>query len=589
MQVMRRHGHIFLRSPPVEETHMNIKPGVRLLAITPWLSTGCAMAQTQGITKTKIKLGSIQDLFGPVADFGKHGSQGMQLRVDGLNAQSGVHAPTSYAASWTRSKTIQTTSKAPEAVPHAFESSSYPLSSKSLWGCITNESPLLIRHSPWSNTDSTDLRRSHLLRISMKLSDLKIGTRLALSFGLVLVLILSISALSLRNLGTIRELADEMVNKILVQINAVSTIDATTRSNARSNLEMLLDTREGAIDRLTQAIDTSSKATDEAFAELERLAATEADRSALKALDDARGLYEKSYRAAGEEMRSTQSEEALKRLLEETLPLLDALQVHITRLSDQQKAAAKAAAERNAEMIRASMLWLLVLSAAALALGVLLGWLITRSITRPIAGCRSNPWPPGCAAWSRLWARRRIGLFGLQPDRHRQPRPFCPHRANRLQPAADGGQHGRADGHREPVSRHRAPSQSARQHCRPGCRPRLRCGATGRLQHAADYRIIEQDQRHHRCDRWYRLPDQHSRFERGGGGGARGLAGAWLRRGGQRSAQLGRPQRRGGQGNQATYQPLGGDGGSRFEAGGAGRQEHGRDRGQRTPRDGSDR
>ncbi|OGA58458.1 MAG: hypothetical protein A2710_23760 [Burkholderiales bacterium RIFCSPHIGHO2_01_FULL_64_960] len=91
MQVMRRHGHIFLRSPPVEETHMNIKPGVRLLAITPWLSTGCAMAQTQGITKTKIKLGSIQDLFGPVADFGKHGSQGMQLRVDGLNAQSGVH------------------------------------------------------------------------------------------------------------------------------------------------------------------------------------------------------------------------------------------------------------------------------------------------------------------------------------------------------------------------------------------------------------------------------------------------------------------------------------------------------------------
>jgi len=70
---------------------MNIKPGVRLLAITPWLSTGCAMAQTQGITKTKIKLGSIQDLFGPVADFGKHGSQGMQLRVDGLNAQSGVH------------------------------------------------------------------------------------------------------------------------------------------------------------------------------------------------------------------------------------------------------------------------------------------------------------------------------------------------------------------------------------------------------------------------------------------------------------------------------------------------------------------
>src|SRR3989344_3584009 len=101
MQVMRRHGHIFLRSPPVEETHMNIKPGVRLLAITPWLSTGCAMAQTQGITKTKIKLGSIQDLFGPVADFGKHGSQGMQCRthsshrrIHSLRSPYGAASPT---------------------------------------------------------------------------------------------------------------------------------------------------------------------------------------------------------------------------------------------------------------------------------------------------------------------------------------------------------------------------------------------------------------------------------------------------------------------------------------------------------------
>lgn len=51
-----------------------------------------ALAQTQqGVTKNEIVLGTIQDLSGPLAGFGKQVRNGMQLRVDEVNEQGGVN------------------------------------------------------------------------------------------------------------------------------------------------------------------------------------------------------------------------------------------------------------------------------------------------------------------------------------------------------------------------------------------------------------------------------------------------------------------------------------------------------------------
>ncbi len=54
------------------------------------LSFGAAAQNAnQGVSKNEIVLGSIQDLSGPIAGFGKQTRLGMQLRVDELNEQSG--------------------------------------------------------------------------------------------------------------------------------------------------------------------------------------------------------------------------------------------------------------------------------------------------------------------------------------------------------------------------------------------------------------------------------------------------------------------------------------------------------------------
>ena len=50
-----------------------------------------AAAEQQGVSKNEILIGSIQDLSGPIAAFGKQARLGMQLKVDEINEQGGIH------------------------------------------------------------------------------------------------------------------------------------------------------------------------------------------------------------------------------------------------------------------------------------------------------------------------------------------------------------------------------------------------------------------------------------------------------------------------------------------------------------------
>ncbi len=68
---------------------MKIK--LSLIAAAMALTAGAASAQvTQGVSKNELVLGSIQDLSGPLAGFGKQVRLGMMLRADEANEQGGV-------------------------------------------------------------------------------------------------------------------------------------------------------------------------------------------------------------------------------------------------------------------------------------------------------------------------------------------------------------------------------------------------------------------------------------------------------------------------------------------------------------------
>ena len=64
--------------------------GIAILALAT-ATAGAASVPAQGVSKDEILLGSIQDLSGPIAGFGKQARLGMLLAVDEINEQGGIN------------------------------------------------------------------------------------------------------------------------------------------------------------------------------------------------------------------------------------------------------------------------------------------------------------------------------------------------------------------------------------------------------------------------------------------------------------------------------------------------------------------
>jgi len=70
---------------------MKLKTAATLATLALGASLAAAQNSNQGVSKDEITLGSIQDLSGPIAGFGKQVRLGMMLRVDELNEQGGIN------------------------------------------------------------------------------------------------------------------------------------------------------------------------------------------------------------------------------------------------------------------------------------------------------------------------------------------------------------------------------------------------------------------------------------------------------------------------------------------------------------------
>lgn len=63
----------------------------RLALLLMTLAPLAVAAQTQGVTKDEIVVGTIQDLSGPLAALGTHFRNSLQMRFDEVNAEGGIH------------------------------------------------------------------------------------------------------------------------------------------------------------------------------------------------------------------------------------------------------------------------------------------------------------------------------------------------------------------------------------------------------------------------------------------------------------------------------------------------------------------
>lgn len=221
------------------------------------------------------------------------------------------------------------------------------------------------------------------------LSNLRIGARLGLGFALLLLLQLLITGIGLHEMANLSErvaFATEIGERKLDELNNVQSAIGK-RAIAARNLALVTDSalQKGDI----ELVGSSQREIDKG---LQGLATVMADPAAAtpeerRMLEQLRALEARYLPIAGNVVAlatSRQTDAAVKVLTQECMPLLNQVLAHVSAFQSLlRKSADEGTASTQAAYLRAK--WMILgISCASLAGGLLLAFLMTRSITRPL-------------------------------------------------------------------------------------------------------------------------------------------------------------------------------------------------------------
>jgi methyl-accepting chemotaxis protein len=219
----------------------------------------------------------------------------------------------------------------------------------------------------------------------MNFSDMKIGTRLAGGFGLVLALLAVLFTLGLSNMASIHETLRATIHVNNVQMDAVRDMrDAQRRVViAAGNIALLTDLN--MIPEQVTAVARARADYARASGVLHKMVGPRNGADILARIDRARNATEPMADKVIDFGLARDPDNALVTMMTEVTPAAEQWQKLLGQLLDLQ-AASNSNNARDAEAnYGAATLAMIVTGVAAIALGALIAVLATRSITRPLA------------------------------------------------------------------------------------------------------------------------------------------------------------------------------------------------------------
>lgn len=218
----------------------------------------------------------------------------------------------------------------------------------------------------------------------MSFNNLRIGVRLGINSGVLILLLVAGSLISVVLFGKVGEVNDRIIEKDWVKAEAANVINATTRANARSTMELLIVSDPAALGEIKKRIAANKKTIDDAFETLDKLIYLPEGRRLLSELKERRGKYVASFGQVSKLVDEGKRDEATRLMTAETLPLLDSMQGTINGLTDLQRKIVVASSQEARDDIRSAKTLVALLSGVAVLLGIALAWFISRSITQPL-------------------------------------------------------------------------------------------------------------------------------------------------------------------------------------------------------------
>jgi methyl-accepting chemotaxis protein len=218
----------------------------------------------------------------------------------------------------------------------------------------------------------------------MSLTNMKIGARLGVGFGLVMVLMVTLIVVGLIRLAGIGKINDRIIDKDWVKTDAAQTINAVTRTNARRTMELFITSDNDKVSSIYQSIDANKKTIDKALETLDKLVYEPEGKALLAHIKESRAAYVTSFSNVARLLAEGKRDEAASMMSSETLPTLDALQQDITAMVDLQKQLVNTGSSEARQNIASARNLMIGLGLAAVLIGIGFAYVIARSITQPL-------------------------------------------------------------------------------------------------------------------------------------------------------------------------------------------------------------
>ncbi|NGX15595.1 MCP four helix bundle domain-containing protein, partial [Wenzhouxiangella sp. XN24] len=216
------------------------------------------------------------------------------------------------------------------------------------------------------------------------MNNLKIGTRLAIAFSVVVLLLVFIAATSVTRIGSLSGEIDAMAHDLYPKTTWANNVIDQVNLTAVATRNMLIYREPAAVERELARIPEASAEITRNIELLEETITSAEGKEKLAAVQTTRPVFVAALRDLEDFIRAGNTEAAEElltgRMLEAQRDYLGA----ITNLIDYQSELMEIGGDRALEAAASGRVMVIGLSGAAVLVAILLAFLIARSITRPV-------------------------------------------------------------------------------------------------------------------------------------------------------------------------------------------------------------
>ena len=218
----------------------------------------------------------------------------------------------------------------------------------------------------------------------MKFTHLRIATRLHLAFGLIIAVMVVLSAVGITRLKSLDRITSHIADVEWAKVEAALTVSALTRANAQRANELFLAADAAHVERILAQMAANRAKVADYLRTLDRLVASQAGKALLSHIKDEREAYVASLDKVTQAITSGRRDDATRTMLGETLPRQDRLLERYQALVDLQRDIARTQLELGRDAVASGTTALVGLTAVAVLAAAVLSYFITTSITVPL-------------------------------------------------------------------------------------------------------------------------------------------------------------------------------------------------------------